>query len=408
MLSHALHRVSAAPIRLLLAAALVFTLLGSLPGDAASSFAAVATGTVTGASGAALPGVAVDLYAWPSDAVLAAMRPGGAVPTTLLATATTNNAGKYTLRVPVAGLKAAAVEPGYANLEIFSPVGLWFLPYQTNALPARPAAPVTVNLGRKSPPSCGISNDRRPYNFTGFMLERQMAPAWAVVAEGYIIRQKQTSGDYVSFTVGSNPSQAPELGLGISGYGFDAGYEGAGSGASSAPRGEGFAKSFESAWFRTEFSTGLFRGICFGPANDASVPYVHQHGRCPRKFLNHGLVFYVHKCLWMVRSTGWFGGATTVHPRLAPRTPAGNCAPYVKGSGLGDIRTAVHSSSGFDLGAALGIKGVNLKTSFNGSVQTSADANDVMEFHFGHAGFLCGTNGSNAKATTLVQRGNKP
>lgn len=92
-----------------------------------------------------MPGVTVDLYAWPSDAVLLALKPGHLVPTTLLATATTSSAGKYMLRVPAAKLKAAAVESGYANIEIFSAVGgFWFFPYQTDSLPGRPSAPVTV------------------------------------------------------------------------------------------------------------------------------------------------------------------------------------------------------------------------------------------------------------------------
>ena len=74
----------------------------SLPDGSASSGAAVAAGAITSPTGLAMPGVAVDLYAWPSDAVLNAMKPGEFVPTTLLATATTNNAGEYMLRVPPA------------------------------------------------------------------------------------------------------------------------------------------------------------------------------------------------------------------------------------------------------------------------------------------------------------------
>jgi hypothetical protein len=374
---------------------------------------AVAAGTVTSPSGAAMPGVAVDLYAWPTDAVLKAMKPGQAVPTTLLTTATTNNAGQYTLRVPAATLKAAAVESGYANLEIFSPAGgIWFLPYQTSALPARPSAPVTVNFGRKRPPFCGINPNGHVYNFTSFMLERTTAPTWAVVGQGYILRQKQTAGDFVGFgyNEGTSHTQASELGLGISGYGADAGYSSAGSSASTATRTEGFPNASRNAWFRTEFSTGLFRGICYGPPRDSNIPYVHQHGRCPHKFVSHSVVFYVHKCFWMVRSTGWFGGTSIVQPRQAPRTPARYCAHHDLGSIFdSDFGTAVQWSSGFSLGAALGVKGVNLKASFNGSAQTGYDTNAAMNFHFPrHAGFLCGTNGSEATAALMVQRGNKP
>jgi hypothetical protein len=414
VLSHAFRRISAGPIRILLAVALVFPLLalGSLPASSASSGMAVAAGTVTSPGGTAMPGVSVELYAWPSDAVLKAMKPGQAVPTTLLAAAATNTVGQYTLRVPAAQLKAAAVESGYANLEIFSPAGgMWFLPYQTSALPARPQAPVTVDLGRKPPPFCGIDPNGHSYNFTSFMLERTTASAWAVVGQGYILRQKQTAGDFVTFdyTEGTSHTQASELGLGISGYGADAGYSSAGSSTSTATSGEGFAPSFRNAWFRTEFSTGLFRGICYGPPRDSNVPYVHQHGRCPRKFVSHTVVFYVHKCFWMVRSTGWFGGATTVHPGQAPRTPAHFCAQQERLSHFhSDFGTAIQWSSGFSLGAALGVKGVNLKASFNGSAQTGYDTNALMDFRFGRSGFICGTNGRPSKAAILVQRGNMP
>jgi hypothetical protein len=60
----------------------------------------VATGIITSPGGAAMPGVTVDLYTWPPDAVLSAMRPGQAVPRALLATATTSSAGSYALQVP--------------------------------------------------------------------------------------------------------------------------------------------------------------------------------------------------------------------------------------------------------------------------------------------------------------------
>jgi hypothetical protein len=110
----------------------------------------------------------------------------------------------------------------------------------------------------------------------------------------------------------------------------------------------------------------------------------------------------------MVQSTGWFGGATTAHPKQAPSTPANNCAQYEKNSNFhGDFGTAVQWSSGFELGAALDIKGVNLKASFNGTAQTGYDTNAVMYFHFGHTGYMCGTNGSPASAALLVARGSK-
>lgn len=379
----------------------------SLPDDSASSGVAVVAGIVTSPSGAAMPGVAVDLFAWPSDTVLRTMKPGELVPTTLLATATTNTAGRYTLRVLAARLKAAAVESGYANLEIFSAVGgIWFFPYQTGTLAARASAPVTVNLGRKPTSSCGYEPTGQPYSFTGFKLQRQREPAWAVVGQGYIIGQRKTKGDYVAFEYnqGASHTQASALGVGISGYGFDAGYNGAGSHASTATRSEGYPNEHRNAWFRTLFSTGQYRGECIGPA-DHKVPRVRQHGRCPRKY---SAVTYVHKCLWMISSTGWFGGATITHPRPTPTAPSRFCAPQAAGSHFDTSNgIAVQWSSGFELGAALGIKGANLKASFNSTTQTGYDANALMHFQFNHFGFICGTNKAPAKAAILVMRGNK-
>jgi hypothetical protein len=404
---HRIWVLSAAVVVLVTLPAAVPTADGAvIPG------AVVAAGTVTSSSGAALPGATVDLYAWPPDAVLNAMKPGEPVATTLLATATTNSAGGYTLRVPAARLKAAAVESGYANLEIFSSTGgFWFMSYQTGALPARPSAPVIVDLASKSSQSCGVNPLGQLYNFTGFKLEKKEKPTWAVVGQGYIVPSKRTRGDWVSFkyTQGSSHAQASALGLGISGYGVSAGYESAGTNTSTARRAEGFPRSYQSALFRTEFTPGLFRGICYGPAGDSNIPYVHQHGSCPHKFTSFGRTYWVHKCFWLIRSVGWFGGASTVHPKSAPGTTAGNCAPQEKGSDFdADFGTAVEWSSGYELSASLGLKGANLKASFNGSARTGYDANAFMYFKFHQAGYMCGTNGPPSSAAILVMRGSLP
>jgi hypothetical protein len=405
----------------LLAAALPITaakassaFASSLPG---SSDLAVADGTVSTANGEAMAGVTVNLYAWPSDAVQKALKPGQLVPTMLLATATTNGAGKYMLMVPAARLKAAAVESGYANLEIFSATGgFWFFSYQTDTLPARPSAPVTADLsGAKKPPSCGLTPLHRPYFFTGFNLQRKRPRTWAVVGQGYIIHQgKRTAGNTVTFvyTEGSSHSQTSSLGVGISGLGFDAGYTGSGTHTSTAARSETYAPASGSTWFRTQFFTGQFRGICYGPAHDSNIPYQHQKGQCPHTITDlQGAVHFVHKCFWLIKSIGWAGGQSAVHQKNSPSTPAKDCEHHDPlDSFSGDLGTAVNWSAGFELGAALGIKGVNAKASFNGSAQTGYDANALMKFTFGrqHGGYLCGTNGTESTAAILVQRNNKP
>jgi hypothetical protein len=383
----------------------------AIPGGS-SSAAMVATGTVTSASGTAMPGAEVDLYAWPSDAVQSGLTPGETVPTTLLATATTNQAGQYALQVPAAKLKAAAVASGYANLEIFSAVGgFWFFSYQTDMLPTRPSAPVIVNLGgKKKPPSCGLTPQHRLYFFTSFKFLRKKANAWAVVGQGYILKKK-TKGDVLTFlyTKGSSHMQTSSLGIGISGKGIDAGYNASGTTISTAVRSEDYAPAHGSAWFRTLFKTGQFRGICYGPANDSNIPNQNQK-HCPKTITDkQGAVHYVHKCFWMVKSTGWFGGTSTVVPSKAPGTPAQNCAPHEADSGFGgDFGKAKEWSAGFEVGVADGLKGVDGKVTFDSSAQTGYDSNDHMHFHFNHKGYLCGTNGSESSAAILVQRYNKP
>jgi hypothetical protein len=382
-----------------------------------ASGAAVAVGTVTSAQGTAMPGAAVDLYAWPTDAVLQALRPGELVPRTLLATATTNSAGEYTLRVPVATLQAAAVDSGYANLEIDSPVGgFWFFPYQTSSLPADPPAPATVNLTSNASVNCGNDQHGQPYGFFGWTLVAHKHPANAVVGQGYIVPGTRTAGDWVKFDYNqaSSHTQASSLGVGLSGYGLSAGYSTSGSKKSTAKRGESWPHEHENAWFLTEFRVDQYRGLCYEVAANTKTPRARQHPAkaCPAKWLPPGEVnvpgnyHYVHKCFWLVASPGWFGGATLRHPKQIPAAPAGNCAPQTGGSNFHfDTGKAVNWSSGFTIGAAIGIKGVNLKADFGTNAQTGYDANAKMAFQFHKTGRMCGTNTGPYAAAILVAKG---
>jgi hypothetical protein len=395
-----------------LAASLVLTALLALPASAAtrtgsSSGQLVATGTITSPSGAAMVGVQVDLYAWPADAVLSAMKDGQAVPEKLLATATTNSAGDYALMVPQASLTSAVAATGYANLELDAPGGIRFFSYQP-ASPTQPsAAPAVVNVRTNSKWACGYDSRGRPYSLVPFSLERVRKPAWAVVGQGYILRSPRTRGDWVNFnyTEGSSRSQNSALGVGLSGYGFDAGYNSDGTSQSTAKRAEGFARESGNSWFRTMFNTGQYRGLCIGQANQP-VPHQKQHGQCPRKWNTR---FYVHKCLWLIHSRGWFGAASALHPRNAPNTPRGHCGYQQAGSHFsGDFGSAVQWSKGFELGAALHVKGVNLKADFNSSAHTGYDANAIMYYKFHQKGYLCGTNRGPANARMLVARASLP
>lgn len=379
-----------------------------------TSSTAVVGGLVTDANGTTAPGEPVDLYAWPSDTALKAMKAGQQVPTTLIGTTTTNTAGKFMLRVPAAKLAAAAVESGYANLEIFSAVGgVWFLSYQTSSLPAHPSVPVIVNLSAKKRPSCGKDPLGRLYGFSGFFkLKRKMKPAWAVVGQGYVVPTKKTKGDFMQFDYnkGANHSQTSGLGVGISGHGLDVGYNTSGSNTSTSDSEQDFPSETKNTLFRTEFTLGQFRGECHGAPNDSSVPQQKQKSFCPRKFVPiHGLVYYVHKCLWMVHSTGWFGfSSNVVHPSSSPHTPGRFCGPELKNStGKTHHQQAIQWTHGFDIGLSNKIKGVTSKITFSSSAQTGYDTDDQMLFTFRKAGWICGTNKIPAHAAQLVMRGNR-
>lgn len=414
MLSRALQRVSVRPIQVLLAALLLVPLLafGSPPGPASSGMA-VAGGIVTSATGTAMPGVTVDLYAWPSDAVQKALKPGQFVPTKLLTTAITNGAGKYMLMVPAAKLKAAAVESGYANLEITSAVvGMWFLSYQTSSLPAHPSAPVTVNLNPAIGVRCPKDQLGRQTYFSGFFKIKQLKPAWAIIGQGYINRVRKTRGDSMVFDYNqtATKSQTSALGVGISGHGIDAGYNTSGTSTSTATAGQSYPTETKSTLFRTWFNVAMFRGTCHGGSQDNSVQQLKQHGYCPRKWEPlPSLVYYTRKCFWMAKSVGWFGPSESViHPTGTPRTPGGFCGPILKnGKAYTHNQQAIQWSSGFTIGVSDKIRGATLKADFSSSAQTGYDRNAKMVFTFAHAGWICGTNHDPNSAALLVMRSNK-
>jgi hypothetical protein len=375
-----------------------------------SSGMVVATGTVTGAGSAPVAGAVVDLYAWPSDAVLRAMKIGAQVPTTLLVTATTSKAGEYILRVPMANLKAAVVESGYANLEISSAGGaVWFLSYQAGSLPARPSAPVTVNLTARRH-LCGKNKDGEYYADSPFVKLRQLNAAPAIVGQGYIGPVK-TAGDRLDFEYDQTgtKSQTSTLGAGISAYGVSAGYTGDGTNTSTSAGSEGFPSQTKNSLFLTDFSLGEFRAECYGFVGE-KVPHEKQKGNCPRKFKNQEDVKEpVHKCIWMVKSTGWDAGAQSPHPKNPPNTPAKFCGGKQEaGSKFSTTdEKAYQWASGFNIGVSNGIKGVSLSASFSSSAQTGYDANAQIVYTFTHAGYACGTNRDAPKAAIVVMRGTK-
>jgi len=379
---------------------------------------AVAAGTVASPSGAAAGGVPVDLYAWPSDAVLKAMKPGQMVPRTLLTAVTTNGSGQYTLSVPAATLKAAAVDNGYANLEIDSPAGIWFMAYQPGKAPA--AATVNFPAAKKKGWPCGREPKRPPfdggtYAQVGWWLVKNHPAADDVVGQAYITGGKKTAGDWVAFSYAQSQSasQTSTLGVGLSGYGLDAGYSTSGTHASTASAFQGFPTQTKNTLFATGFTSATYRADCIGPAYTTGVPRKKQYPKkdgCPLKYTApSGIWFEVHMCLWKISSTGWFGGDAVSHPRSAWYTPAGDCAPELAGSKFGnDYGSAVEWANGFQLGATVGIKGVNLKSDFGTTTHTGYDKDAHLIYHFPkHTGWICGTNKRPTEAAILVARAHR-
>jgi hypothetical protein len=314
------------------------------------------------------------------------------------------------LQVPVPKLQAAGVEGGYANLEIVSSAGdLWFLPYKTSTLPARPSAPVTVNLDApRRKLLCGKNANGQAYAVSSWVKLRQREPAPAVVGQGYIVHGKGMAGDYMTFEYNKTTTmnQTSTLGIGVSGLGFDAGYSHSGTNITTATGTEDYRHTTENSWFRTNFNVGQFRAECYGYLGEHNVHHQKQKGQCPRTFTNqHGVKLPVHKCLWQVKSTGWDAGATIVNPKTIPFAAGKYCTPQGRGSTFSTSNeTAVQWSSGYDIGATTGIKGINLKASYSDSAQTGYDTNAVMQFHFQNKGVACGVGKDASNAGIVVMR----
>jgi hypothetical protein len=304
----------------------------------------------------------------------------------------------------MAKLKAAPAESGFVNMEISSAAGgFWFFPYR----PGSPA-PQQVNLQTSSRLSCGKDRHGNLLTFINFMLERHRSPAWAVVGQGYILKSPGTAGTSLSFeyTQGSSHSQGSTLGVGVSGGGFDVGYTSEGTHESTATSSTTFAPEPHGALFRTMFNTEQLRGLCVGLPGE-KVGHDHQRGQCPRRWHRD----FVRKCIWEIQPSTHFASGSIVTGTPAPKTPAKYCGSFTAiKSWNRDRGTAVRWSAGFELGAALKIKGVDLKASFNSSAQTGYDRNAFMQFNLNpkRRVFICGTNRNADFAAQLVERARLP
>jgi hypothetical protein len=110
--------------------------------------------------------------------------------------------------------------------------------------------------------------------------------------------------------------------------------------------------------------------------------------------------------VWLVRSTGWNAGTTWTHPKQLPNTRY--CSlQYPKTVFNTSDGTAIDWSGGWELGAAIDVRGVNLKASYNTTAQTGYDSNALLHFGFRRQGYICGINHLPNKAALLVMRSHK-
>jgi hypothetical protein len=159
----------------------------------------IASGTATAANGSAVRNAIIHLYAWPSGKVLQALKPAQEVPRTLVATATANSAGKFSLSVAPGTLSANAVSSGFVNLEADSGSATWFF----SADAAKPAATAIrlTGAGTESPDYC-----------TPWKEVKNLGPQPSIVGQAYIASDYKHVTDSFTYTAG----QSSSLGVGIS------------------------------------------------------------------------------------------------------------------------------------------------------------------------------------------------
>lgn len=333
----------------------------------ASSSMLTVAGTVDSASSHLAAGADVQLYAWPSDGVLQALRPGHSVPRKLLATATTGSAGSYTLRVPAGVLHSVANSSGYANLEADSGTGSWFFTRKATDL----GTVGSVNIAGASPATC-----------SGWVFQHQVKKAWGTVGQAYILSNATHVHEKFSYAKG----QSSTLGVGVSPSGKVGSFSANGSESESKTGSVGFPGFGPSnVLYRTLWRMALYRDLCGrgGKVMTSAVPmggFKCKDGVCVK---------------YQVRSDGWASGESEVHPRQAPKTPSFDCVPYQAGGSFSTDSERAKTWSG-----GLSVTALN----FSAEAQTGYDTSAQVSFTFGASRALCGTNAVPPAAAQLVAK----
>jgi hypothetical protein len=353
----------------------------------------VASGVVRKADHTTAAYADVVLYAWPSNDVVAQMKPGDSVKLQPVAAATADQGGSFVLRIPkTTSMANFADAHGNVNLELdASAPGLGRAPYgfarkfdrATNALAGSKAAgslasTASTQSGVSAPDGAenvdltlgvGGVGLNSPSLATGtsasvnksvttctVTLLQDYGPNWAIVGQTY----SQTTGVKHQFTYRSGSTSSISYGVSATGnlgtFSLTGTFDVSSSGSIPyATQGDN-----TNMYYETEFKLGKYRRVCSAPRALTTTDYV-------------------------IRSSGWVGGSLYVRPTGAPA--AKFCAPHNPPAGSSDSFTkettnAVTWLGGFSTGGVVGIN-MNIKTGY--------DTASSITFTFNQPRKLCGT-----------------
>ena len=302
-----MHRPRLIPSLAAFGSSLVLAASLAMPASAAartgsSSGQLVATGTVTAASGNAMPEAKVSLYAWPSSAVLVGLHPGQNVPRKLLATTTADSQGRFSFRVPPATLASAAVSGGNANLEADSGTATWFF-----VQPVSSTAPATsVSLRNASPDEC------EDWTFT-----EQLHQRWGTVGQSY-----DPHATHVTQSFTYSGKQSSTISIGVT-YANGSTYHYGGKVSVSTASGEKFETLTKPSnnLYQTHFRIAKYRKLCVEGSTSGSVS-APEHGASTSQRCISCQIYH------MVRSNAWAGGEQYQHPAHGPSYKQVDCEPF--------------------------------------------------------------------------------
>lgn len=367
------------------AAALVSSVLIAGPAVAAQP-SPVVQGVVYDASGApARSGEVVTLVAWPSAAVLAKLKPGDPVPTSIVGGGVTSTGGSFSLGFSsTAAAAGLADSDGNVNLSVQSSAGGVEHTFNlvrhvtggvsalsagaapsasdgatTIALRPVPGSTASAPVSKSSAAATPAQPNATPP--CGWLVVSTVGARWVQVGEAYT-----TLSTTAGFTYKSGASSSIGVGVSASGGKGTFSASGTSSVSSTVTIGMPAVSGIAGRLWKTQFVFTKYGYNCAGGP-------VTQY---------------------MVKATSFAGGSTYSATSGAPS--ATYCTTYASGSHYTKDSAAAQN---FSAGAALaGDLGINL------SAQTGFSTNTSLNYTFAATKQLCGTNAYPPSASRLVAK----